>query len=954
MRLHERSSTLLRSATLGVLLSLVGLGHLRANPIVVSAVSGSHAVQAEQGVRMESECYNPQNKRITLRAARNEVVDCQLLLTAGANAADRVTLSVGQLANERNKLPTTSTRLSRAVSVRTGRAPSWLMLRPDASWPQVGSLDALVPLDAPRGGQPFSVSAGTTAVVWIDVAVDEAAEPGDYTADIEVRVDDSPAERVQLFVQVLPFALPACPSIALMTGVDVPSLFRAHLEREGKPYVPAGVIAGDPMAQQAAAVIDQTLRMLHRHRCNGYLVGVYPSVSLDASGRVKVVWDDYDRTVGAYLSGKAFSDTCRPTAWPMPVDSAFPPPASYGGVDSPAYGTAMLDYLRQCAEHWTEKGWFDRHFVWTRPPFLSWPESNEQAKALGTLTRRASSKLRFMTGAVPQSMKVFGWLGHEVDPSLEPLVAIWAPPAQFLDPETMARQRALGRTAWMTIGHPSFCPSLELGSPSVDPAALAWQAFRYGLEGIVVPIINDWAGDPLTAVTPVGAHWLIYPGKAFRLEGPIPSVRLKRLRRGLQDLEYLAILKQHNQGSMADTLAQILFRYGGTAAYEDHFADGCQWPWVEQPELWDQARRLMADRLAQVVGGAASGSQEQLSQTVEYRRLIDAACRPRVYCEGVRIRPVARSESEAGAEVEFHVVVRNERPEPLTGHLRFGKLPVGWTAAADNVAIHALAPMGRARLSLVARAAGIGTNEAGIGYVPIALDVGTERQVEILARLTEITPRRLERPIVLDGDLSDWPTGIRNVAGDFVLVCGQDPLLAGREPTGRAKQQTLVFAGFDRQRLYFAFNCREDHVDRLPNMSSNFVRYEGLLPADDDLLEILIDPTNAGTGQPMDVYHIVIRPTGATLVERGVNTETGWGTRRYWPAEVRVAPARQSRAWTVEVSIPLNAFEPAERNNKRWAINFARFQPRVGEYSSWSGARRYFYNTRSFGNLQWP
>ena len=105
---------------------------------------------------------------------------------------------------------------------------------------------------------------------------------------------------------------------------------------------------------------------------------------------------------------------------------------------------------------------------------------------------------------------------------------------------------------------------------------------------------------------------------------------------------------------------------------------------------------------------------------------------------------------------------------------------------------------------------------------------------------------------------------------------------------------------------------------------------------------------------PIDVYHIIIRPTGATLVERGINTETGWGTARYWPAEVRVAPARQSRAWTVEVSIPLNAFDPADRSSKRWAINFGRFQPRLGEYSSWSGARRYLYNTRSFGNLQWP
>jgi hypothetical protein len=182
-------------------------------------------------------------------------------------------------------------------------------------------------------------------------------------------------------------------------------------------------------------------------------------------------------------------------------------------------------------------------------------------------------------------------------------------------------------------------------------------------------------------------------------------------------------------------------------------------------------------------------------------------------------------------------------------------------------------------------------------------------------------------------------------------------LTAGEsDPAARARQQTLAFVGFDREHLYFAFNCRDDRVETLSKSSSNFVRYDGMLPADDDLLEILIDPTNAGTGQAIDIYHIAIRPTGAVLIRQGVKTEAGWGSSRYWPADVRVAPTLRpsEKSWTVEVSIPLSAFSRAARASKRWAVNLTRYQRRLGEYSSWSGARRYFYNTRSFGNLKWP
>jgi len=942
----------------GLAIGLVAVvGCAQAQPereLAVWAVSGSHRVGFSEDARRETDCYSHQHKQITLRAARNEVVACQLVLKAGDEAVERVSVAVGPLVGQKGQIPASAVRAYWPVPVRTGRVPLWLMTQSGVAASQTQWLDALVPLDAAQQGLALDVPSAETRVIWIDVAIAGDVAPGDYLGSVKIASNGVDVEQVRLRVHVLPFALPARPNVAVLVGLDMAMLFRHHLERDGRPYVPAGVVDGDSMAGQAKAVLDGTFRMLHRHRCSPFLIGLYPSVSLDASGRVRVGWETYDRTVSGYLDGTAFADRERVSGWPIPADASFPPPGSYGSANSPAYAAVLKEYMRQSAVHFRQKGWFDSHVVWTGPPDPAKTEPPERVKTFGSLVRNADAKLRLLTTTIPQSMAPFGWQNHRFDPAIADLVSIWSPPARFYDAATMTKRRATGRTTWMTIDRPPFSPSLAICAPRVDPRALAWQAFRYDIGGVVIPRINDWSGNPFSTAVPADRQWLIYPGKPFQIAGPIPSVRLKQLRRGLQDLEYLTLLKRLGAGTMAQTLARALFRYGGSAAYGDHFADGCQWPWVDEPELWDLARRLMADRIAQLSEGKPAGSDEQFVQSVEWRRLIDAACGVRVFCEGVRIRSSDQPDATAEAEMAFHFVVRNERPTPVTGQLRFGKLPVGWRAVTDNVPVNALAPLARARPSLVARAKTIGTNEAGAAYVPVVFDAGASGQIEIRARLTQVTARRLDQPVAVDGDLSDWPLGIRNVAGDFINVAGQDPLLAGREPTGRATQQTLVFVGFDRERLYFAFNCREEQVGKLPLASSNFVRYEGLLPSDTDLLEVLIDPTNAGTGQPIDIYHVMIRPTGASVARRGVATGSGWGTSRYWPADVRVAPARHERAWTVEVSIPLSAFGRAARASKRWAINFARYQPRLGEYSSWSGARRYFYNTRSFGNLKWP
>ena len=132
----------------------------------------------------------------------------------------------------------------------------------------------------------------------------------------------------------------------------------------------------------------------------------------------------------------------------------------------------------------------------------------------------------------------------------------------------------------------------------------------------------------------------------------------------------------------------------------------------------------------------------------------------------------------------------------------------------------------------------------------------------------------------------------------------------------------------------------------------NFVHYDELWPVGDDLVEVVIDPT-AQAASPGDLLHIVVKSNGSVTCERGIPALAGVASWADWSAKVVAAVDDRSHPdrWTVEIRLPL---ESLGSHPELFGINFGRFQPRLGEYSSWSGARRYLYSPASLGTMRLP
>lgn len=921
----------------------------------IRAVSDGVWVLPDAAVPVETDVFDEYSGRVTLASAINEVVAFQLVLRSAAGTVGNVRVAVGDLVSETGRISAAdNVQLFREHVIAISRYRSWFLRLSGPGQASREYPDALIPLSAPRGGQPLSVPAGRNVPVWVDIRVPPGTEAGLYRTVFRITSGAGTVQEVPLELTVWPIALPDLTALSMPAAVDHETLFAHHLVYQGASYVPRRMALEEPLHAEAAALLDETFRLLHAHRLSPFLKRFYPTVKLTADRTVVVDWDDYDRAVTEYLDGTAYADRVPARAWPLPIDRDLPAQGASG--PSPLYTQMFASYLKACAAHFREKGWYDRHFVWYDPledvgpdaPLAAVP--SEAAQAFARRVRAAEPSARFLATYPAQDMGAYGWYGlaGARSAALDEQVSIFCPSVRWVDASVMRVHREAGRRTWFRPDEPPFSGSLAIEADPVQARSLAWAADRVGASAVLLHGVCDWGAAPWETAIERPAqrsdNWLIYPGGFAGLAGPVPSIRLKSLRRGLQDLAYLELLRVRGQTAIADLIAGALVKRVGTGVYGDHLHDCGPPGWARDPALWRLGRRLAANILADAP--PAAGGLGALTARVEWTRFLQATDRVRVEVEGVRVRAAAAGQIEA----LVHVTVSNDRSQALSGRLRLRGLPLGWSSVVEEWAVANLAPGRRRRVTLTARASALAANAHGVSTFAVELAIEGEEALQFPVRATHLAVRRLQEPLRIDGDLSDWPPGLGNVAGDFVLVGAGSPERAdGARP--RSANANLAFVCRDDTRLFFALHCEQSAQTSLLTTRSNQVRYDRTGPTGEDLVEIVIDPTNGRTGSTGDLYHLIIKANGAVVAEQGIGWAPPTGARRVWAADVRAAVRGvQNGRWTVEVSVPLDAFGPDALRRRFWGIDFGRFDAATGEYASWSGARRHLYNPRGLGN----
>lgn len=396
--------------------------------------------------------------------------------------------------------------------------------------------DALIPVEhAPAWAPwPMRIAAGQNGVAWIDLTVPRDLPPGNYGGTVVVQAAGATLATLPLSLDVLPATMPARPVGTMMF------YGRDELARR---------IGGLPATEQ------QLLMLLHAHRL-APLVGID---SVEAVGAYLPVLDGSLFTAAHGYAGPA-------AAAPDGVIVL----GTYGTYASP--NAEKLARVEKIADELAAHRLFDTHDV------ILYAEDENCASPRGAAWRQA---LAASANGNARRVRV-GWTCSE-DPARQPVDVAIVDASEF-DPALAARARAIGKETWIYNGWRPATGTMLTDDAAISMRTLGWIAamaaiprwfiwettFWYdgnrGGRGPFDPFVSAETFHNADGESSTGGGVLVYPGRqidqftehSINLDGVVPSIRLKNLRRGIEDAGYLELARGAS-GAEADAIARALF-----------------------------------------------------------------------------------------------------------------------------------------------------------------------------------------------------------------------------------------------------------------------------------------------------------------------------------------------------------------------------------------------------------
>ena len=531
---------------------------------------------------------------VTLVGARNEIVAFQLVVEAGTRGIDGLSISLPTLQQVGGNArivyaPSTadpSLSVGRPIqlfSVRdmlvTGETTALWAWKPGSAAAPVRTVGwqpvQLIPENARagRGGFPLRVKPNENQLFWIELYIARSLPAGEYRGVITITANGS-LRTVPVALRVLGFALPDENSLTTMVYFEPEQTALYHGRRLDSAYH----------------------RMAHRHRIE--LVHAYNERSVRAN-------------IGRF-DGRDFSGA-----------SGYEGPGEGIGnhlVPATFYGAGRAFEERESA--WERADAWMSFLAATVPAARTFvyladePDSSQYADVM-----RIAQQLRSNPGrgrALPTL------LTGRIEPAFIGLVDIWCMPVQSLDIASAERERAKGRGLCFYNGGRPNAPAIVIDAPATEARAVAWAAFKHGLELYFYWHATHWQHNTQTVgernqnvwANPVtfdnrgqsskplvdqgflnGDGVLFYPGEEVLhaeedrgIAGPIGTIQLANLRRGAQDHLYLSMARQLGLHSLVQaTLQSIVPRVFSDASESVGFA--------QSGEEFERARRRLGDAI---------------------------------------------------------------------------------------------------------------------------------------------------------------------------------------------------------------------------------------------------------------------------------------------------------------------------------------------------------------------
>lgn len=540
---------------------------------------------ALEKVRPADPVPSPAAQAATLFAARNEFEPFQLVLRAESKPVSEVDVEVSDLAG-----PGGAVLSRRNITVYFER---YLLLKqPSTTDSEAGEWpDPLIPrvdryAGEKRNAFPFRLEPGRNQPIWIEVYVPQTAAPGVYTGQATVLARGARQASIPISLQVWNFTLPSTSTLRNSFGFNGVAALSQH---RGK-YTNDDDLLGITLLYAKSALLHRL--SLHRG------ANIPPRIP---RGQTRIDWALYEREMEPQITGSILSSgDPLPGARVTSVDIRLP-------AEIP--DKLKIVYYREWVRQFRSKGRLPLlfHYLWDEPQ----PDDFARLVQQGKVAHQGEPGIRNLVTV-------------QMEPQLQPVVDIWTPLINCFEPkpgfpsycrqtvprEAYAGELRAGKELWWYQSCASHgCggqpggqyfhgwPSYMVDASAVSNRILQWLAWKYRIEGELYfntdeayRKLNPWEDVLLFGGN--GDGTLFYPGKPSVIGGatdiPIESIRLKLIREGFEDYEYLALAARRGLSDLADkSVASI-----ATSLYA----------WNRSPEALYAARRALGDKLSQRIG----------------------------------------------------------------------------------------------------------------------------------------------------------------------------------------------------------------------------------------------------------------------------------------------------------------------------------------------------------------
>lgn len=503
--------------------------------------------------------------------------------------------------------------------------------------------EILVPYEAVFDSS-FTVTASSSQAIWFDVWIASTLPAGVYTSTITVREGVAVSTRIPVHITVRDFKLPDSPSQKAITYITP---FNINYRHQGEHF------PDEPGDNPYLATRQNYAKMLHRHKfaaiigdnCCNACTSTQPCPEFQAR-----------------LNGSLYSPTSGYITGPgIGIGDSIFSIGTYGNWDSASWSTFTVTGAGGfCTnvEAWSD--YMEANFANVQS-FIYLADELPDLTPLETWATWMSTACN--VGNYPiSSMATGSFVDAAADaPHLNIPVATTFIRASSQTWQDTADDYQLGGTtqAWIYNGHePGSGSMYATENDGISPLVNFWMMFKKD-----VPVWFGWSADYWTDSNNQGQppdntedndifneaktfgydQWetsmsssptkgrtgfgysngdgvLLYPGHDespyatddYGFDGPIASWRLKMLRRGIQDGDYLHLANAEDPSATADIVHAIVPK----ALWDNNCFDSgdCTYilggrTWTNEPDAWEQARLELADLIPEDAG------EEQPTQT---------------------------------------------------------------------------------------------------------------------------------------------------------------------------------------------------------------------------------------------------------------------------------------------------------------------------------------------------